>query len=57
MGWTPTQHDPDITGKFLMEYAEWLKAHQPHATIKIRILEEAYFNLPSGGEEIFEGNE
>jgi len=57
MGCTLTQHDLDITGKFLMEYAEWLKAHQPNATIKIRILEEAYFNLPSGGEEIFEGDE
>lgn len=57
MGWTPTQHDLDITGKFLMEYAEWLKAHQPHATIKIQILEEAYFNLPSAVEEIFEGEE
>ena len=55
MGWNPTQRDLDITRKFLMEYAGWLKAHQPHATIKIRILEEAYFNLPSTVEEIFEG--
>ncbi len=45
MGWPPTQHDLDITETFLMDYAEWLKAHQPHATIKTPILEQAFFTF------------